>query len=93
MTILFLKDTENSSFYWAILFGFPAVSYSNEEMHEVKWKYFMTVCNQPFVEGFLRVKNGSTGLSIRKIKKVLDVLGQPRMRLKKILILLAFAYK
>lgn len=68
-----------------ILFGFPPVSHSKKEMHEAKWKYFMTVCNQPFVEGSLRLKNGSTGLSIGKIMKILDISGQPRIRREKIL--------
>lgn len=90
LIILLFKAIENNSFYWVIFFAFPPVSYSNKEMHEVKWKYFIMVCNQPFVKGSL--KNGSTGLSTGKIVKVLGVWGQPRMTLEKILTLIVFAY-
>lgn len=56
-----LKDPERNGFHCAILFWFPLVSPTNKELHEAKGKSFMTVCNQPFVEGSLRLKGGSTG--------------------------------
>lgn len=76
-----LKEPDSNGFHCAILFWFPLVSHSKKKSREAKGESFMTVCNQPFVAGSLRLKGGSKGLVNGEIMKVP---GQPKMRLEKI---------
>lgn len=84
MTILFLKDTENNSFYWAIFLQFLIqMRKCRRKSRNTSWQFGIN----PLWKD-LEAWRMATGLSIRKIMKVLDVLGQHRLRLKKILTLL-----